>query len=277
MQEAAFRAVGLKAFYLPFEMKRKDFLRLMRRRKNLLLDGFNVTVPYKEEVCRYLDKLSPAACAIGAVNTVVRQGARWVGFNTDYVGFIRSLEKTGFRPRGKKILILGAGGSARAVAYGLAKGRAREIILANRTPRRAGKIISDFRRLFPRIEWGHVELKKTACHGGAVPFLQTRTREIDWVVNATSVGLRPNDPALVSPKDFLNQKTLFVDLIYNPAETRFLRLARQAGHPTLNGMGMLLYQGTEAFHLWTGRKAPVEVMRKVLLSVSASFRNTASQ
>lgn len=249
LQEAAFRALGLKAFYLSFEVRREEFLRLMRRRKNLVLDGFNVTVPYKEEVLRFLDGVSPEARAIGAVNTVLRKGGRWMGFNTDSRGFTASLEKDAkFRAAGKKILILGAGGSARAAAYALAQKGAKIISIANRTPARAKKIVTQYRRLFPEVEWRNSNLA-----------------EADLVVNATSVGLRKGDRSLVRPRDFLNRRALFVDLIYKPAETRFLREARLAGHPTLNGLGMLLYQGAEAFRLWTGFKAPLEVMQKTLI------------
>lgn len=256
MQEAAFRALGIKAFYLPFEVRPGEFRRLMAKTKRLLLDGFNVTVPYKERVLRYLDRLSPEARSIGAVNTVVRDAKGWQGFNTDEAGFLDSLVAEGrFRPRGKTVLVLGAGGSARAVAYGLARQGARRIILANRTLTKARRIVSRYQKLFPRVQWESRTLKEKWCDTGT----------ISLVVNATSVGLRSDDPALISPREF-PRRTLFVDLIYQPSETRLLRLARRSGHRTLNGMGMLLCQGARAFQLWTGRKAPVAVMRKTLQS-----------
>ena len=275
MQEVGFKALGIKAFYLPFEVRRKEFRRLMKQRSKLLLDGFNVTVPYKEEVVRYLDGASPSARTIGAVNTVVRKGKRWIGFNTDETGFMASLQKEGrFEPRAKQVLILGAGGSARAVAYALARRGARRIVMVNRTPARAKKMILKYQRLFPRVEWvmgdgsGRDGSNGARCGYRPVPYRTVPWRTVpdlvpDLVVNATSVGLKPGDPSLVSPKDF-PRKTLFVDLIYKPRETRFLRLARQSGHRTLNGLGMLLYQGAEAFRLWTGKKAPVDVMRRAI-------------
>lgn len=259
MQEAAFRALGLKAFYLPFEVRRKEFRRLLRERSRLLLDGFNVTVPYKEEVLRYLDGASPSARAIGAVNTAVRRGRRWIGFNTDEIGFRISLQKEGkFNPRGKQVLILGAGGSARAAAYALARQGARQIVIVNRTPVRAKKIVLKYQKLFPRVAWKIMKMRE----------IRTVPHFLDLVVNATSVGLKRNDPPLVSPKDF-PRKTLFVDLIYNPPETRFLRGARQSGHRTLNGLGMLVYQGAEAFRLWTGKKASLDKMRETIEAVIA--------
>ncbi len=303
MQEAACRDLHLKAFYLPFEIDRREFRDLMRSSKNILLDGFNVTVPYKEDILGFLDELSPSAKAIGAVNTVVRKGNKWTGFNTDELGFITSLEREGkFRSRGKEILILGAGGSARAVAYGLARCGVKKIVLANRTIAKARKIAMEYQKLFPRVEFKVIPLQSLSVvanspkAGEAIskpgllrPFLgKGRLKEsllvltpvasglrrrkvpprndhgIDLVVNATSVGLRPSDPTLVPPKLF-HKKALFVDLIYNPRQTEFLRLAKKSGHRTLNGLGMLVYQGAEAFRLWTGRKAPVKVMKEALI------------
>lgn len=254
MQEAAFRAIGWKAFYLAFELKRQAFLRVMRERTRLLFDGFNVTVPYKELMLRYLDRVDPEARAIGAVNTVIRQGKQWMGFNTDSRGFLASLEREAkFRARGKRILVLGAGGSARAVVYALAKRGASRIVIVNRTRARAERIVSEYRRLFSAVELVGAPL------AGALKTL----KNVDLVVNATPIGLRPNDPSLVRAGGF-PRKTLFFDLIYQPAETELLREARRSGHRTVNGRGMLLYQGAEAFGLWTGRKAPLEVMRRAL-------------
>jgi len=270
MQEAAFRAVGRKAFYLPFEVRQGEFFRLLRNRRKLLLDGFNVTVPYKENVLRLLDRMSPRARAIGAVNTVVRKGKQWIGYNTDETGFIASLEKEGkFQARGKRALILGAGGSARAVAHGLARRGVRQITIANRTVSRARKVINRFRRLFPNVEFvgarlpaGEAGLPRPGRGNNPAP-TDKFYGGIDLVVNATSIGLRRGEPALVNPSNF-PKKTLFFDLIYNPSETAFLRSAKKSGHRTLNGLGMLLYQGAEAFRFWTGRRAPIGVMRRAL-------------
>ncbi len=254
MQEAAFRHLHIKAFYLPFEVDPQEFCALMRRSQDLLLNGFNVTVPYKEEILKYLDEINPSAKAIGAVNTVVRKGKKWVGFNTDELGFVTSLEKEArFQPRGRNVLILGAGGSARAVAYGLAKCGAKKIILANRTVQKAQKIASEYRRLFSKVAFEVAPSPRAVNPIG-----------IDLVVNATSVGLRPGDQTLILPKLF-HKKALFVDLIYK--STEFLRSAKNSGHRTLNGLGMLVYQGAEAFRLWTGRKAPIDVMKKAIVKL----------
>ena len=258
MQEAAFQALGLKAFYLPFEVRPEEFRRLTRRLGALLLDGFNVTVPYKEEMMDCLGALTREARGIGAVNTVYRQNGRWIGTNTDLYGFLASLQSEGkFSPRGKKILVLGAGGSARAAVYGLAREGAREIRIANRRPARAKALIRDFKPLFRRALFKRLTLKKKDLAQGL--------EGIDLVVNATLVGLKPSDrailPASLIPRSRGSQgRLLFFDFVYH-RETPFLKGAKKRGHRTLSGGEMLVHQGTEAFRLWTGRKAPVEVMR----------------
>lgn len=262
MQEAAFRSLGLKAFYLALELDPGHFRKVMRGSRRLLLDGFNVTVPHKETVMRFLARVSPEAGAIGAVNTVYREKGRWVGTNTDACGFLTALEKdAGFRARDKKVLILGAGGGTRAAAYALAGRGAREIRIANRHPERARRIIRDFRPLFRDTLF-------KAC-GLAGADLTDALREADLVVNATSVGLKPGDtpllPLRLIPKAGAGKRMLFFDLIYRPAMTRFLKQAKGRGHRVMNGLGMLLYQGARAFEYWTGKKAPLSVMRKALL------------
>lgn len=259
IQEAAFRDTGIKAFYLPLEVRPAQFHRLIRKRKDLVLDGFNITVPYKEAALRGLDGVSPEARAIGAVNTAVRRGNRWFGFNTDWIGFSISLERDErYRIRGKRVWVLGAGGSARAVIYALAKRRAQKIVIANRTLSRAGKMARQYRVLFPKVQFETVRLSKALLKGK-----DARFTDIDLVVNATSVGLKGDDEPLLDPKSF-PRRTLFFDLIYRPAETKFIKRARLSGHRTMNGLGMLIHQGAEAFRIWTGKKAPVPVMRNAI-------------
>jgi shikimate dehydrogenase len=259
MQEAAFKALGIKAFYLPVEVRPAEFRRLMRGRKRLLLDGFNVTVPYKGTVLKYLDGLTPRAKAIGAVNTVFRKGRLWIGDNTDCQGFLISLRKEGrFSPRGKRILLLGAGGAARAVAYGLAQSGAKQIRIMNREKfrvRRQG-IIRDFKKIFPKTSFAGFGLNRRNLMRGL--------ENVHLVVNATSVGVLFEDRRIIPPNLIPQGRKdchpRFFDLGY-PRETLFLKDAKKKGHRILGGLGMLVYQGAEAFRLWTGHKAPVAVMR----------------
>lgn len=261
MQEAAFEKLGIKAHYLVLELPLQYFRTAMRELKRSRLDGFNITVPYKEEVLKYADRLTPEARAIGAVNTVYRNGSQWIATNTDVFGFLKSLKEDGhFRASGKKILILGAGGSARAVAYGLARERASTIFISNRHLDRAEKITDDFKTLFPKVKWQLVPLDSKRL--GEV------LEESHLAVNATSVGLRANERPLI-PERFIpsvrKKKILFFDLIYRPAQTSFLKAAARKGQKTLNGLGMLVYQGAKSFQIWTGKKAPISVMRTALM------------
>ncbi len=261
MHEAAFRKLGIAANYIVLELVPAFFKKLMNQSSKLSLSGFNVTVPYKETVMKYLDSVRPEARAIGAVNTVFKQGKRWVGTNTDMEGFLTALMKDGgFRPSGKKAVILGAGGAARAVVYGLARKGVREVLIADCFPGKARKIASDMRKLFKRVGYHAV--------AAGTPEVKEALQKADVIINATPIGLKSQDPRVV-PESWIPKsgakKMFFMDLIYNPAMTPFLKVAKKKGHRTLNGLGMLLYQGARALEHWTGRKAPVSVMRQALL------------
>ena len=262
MQEAAFEKLGIQAYYLPFEMRPAPFRKVMNGIHRLILDGFNVTVPYKTEVISFLDGLTPDARIIGAVNTVFRKGRKWRGANTDWEGFLRSLKKEGgFSPRGKRVLILGAGGSARAVVFGLAKSSVGEINIAARRLSRARKIAGDFRPRFPGTRFQGLPLAKKD--------LRAALEDADLVVNATSAGVifgsKKLLPDSLIPRSKRNQRKFFFDLVYPRGNsTPFLKSAKAKGHRILNGTGMLVYQGARAFEYWTGRKAPAAVMRRAL-------------
>jgi len=261
MQEKAFQEVGIRAYYLIFDAAPKDVRSLLKKLRHFLVEGFNVTVPYKETVIPYLDRITPEARAIGAVNTVFRKGKKWIGANTDVLGFIDALTEEGrFRPRGKSAVILGAGGSARAVAYGLAEKKVKRIVVVNRHKQRALKLVRDYQKLFPKCQWEAMSLE-------AAPLSDAISRA-HLVVNATSCGLKSSDPSILSarlvPEGRLGHKKLFYDLIYNPQQTKLLKLASRRGHATLNGLAMLAYQGAHAFRLWTGKKPPVGSMKEVL-------------
>lgn len=238
MHGAALRALGIEGSYLPLETPPERLPERMREVR-ARFRGVNVTVPLKEQVLEHLDILTPAAQRIGAVNTVVNEGGRLLGENTDAAGFLKSLEEAGVA--GKRAFVLGAGGAARAVVYAL-KTAGYEVDLYNRTRARAEALARAF--------------------GARVADLAA-AREADLVVNATSVGL--DDPgATPLPAEFFPERGYAVDLVYRPRETRFLKEARARGLVPVDGVGMLLWQGALAFELWTGEKAPIEVMRRVL-------------
>lgn len=265
MQEAAFERFGIPAFYLVLETQLGDFKKIMRNLSYCVLDGFNLTVPYKETVIPFLDDLTPEAKAVGAVNTVFKRGREWVGTNTDVYGFLTALKNEGrFNPKKKTVLILGAGGAAKASAYALASAGAEKILIANRHPQRAMKMVRALLKIFPRLKLRVIDFDGR-CVGSAL-------QEADLIVNATSVGLKIETQPLI-PESWIPKagKTpkLFYDLIYHRPETGFMKTSRKKGHKTLGGLGMLLYQGAKAFECWSGRKAPVALMRENLVRALA--------
>lgn len=258
MQEAAFEKAGLKAFYAVFELEPASFKKAFGKIRHFVLDGFNVTVPYKQTVIPFLDGLTPEAQAIGAVNTVFKKNGEWIGANTDVYGFLKSLQAdASFRPSGKTVLVFGAGGAARALLYGLADSGARQILISNRHRDRAEKLAKDFKKRFPKTSF-RVILEKE---------IKQALEAANLVVNATSLGLNVSDSEVVKaswiPKAG-SKKKLFCDLIYHRPKTSFLKAAAQKGHSVLGGAGMLLYQGSRAFEYWTGKKAPVSIMQRTL-------------
>ena len=215
--------------------------------------GANVTVPHKERVRPYLDRMDPLARAVGAVNTIVRERQSLVGYNTDAYGFVRSLKERGeLDPRGKRVLLLGAGGAARAAAFGLAEEKIAELTIANRTHERARRLADDVRDSVGQV--------------GTIPWdadgLQAAGNAADLIVNSTSIGMKHGDAETQSPLKAhqIAPGCLVYDMVYNPPETRLLIEARRAGASTLGGLPMLIYQGAAAFERWTGRDAPIEVM-----------------
>ncbi|WP_299429256.1 shikimate dehydrogenase [uncultured Meiothermus sp.] len=240
MHEAALRAAGLEGSYLALETP-PQFLRARLQEVRREYAGVNVTIPHKESVLAYLDELAPEASAIGAVNTIVCEGARLTGYNTDALGFISGLDEAGISYRNKKALVLGAGGAARAIAYALKEEGAR-VAIYNRTIERARELCEAF-----------------GLHLVSPPLLDTAVRSCDLLINTTSVGLKdPHTSPL--PEGLLPREGAVVDIIYNPAITQLMRAAQSAGLLTLGGLPMLVWQGALALELWTGVKPNVQVM-----------------
>ena len=258
MQEAAFQARGLNWRYLTIEVRPEDLAGAMVGLRALNMRGINLTIPHKVAVIQYLDRLSPEAELMGAVNTVVREGDQLIGHNTDGKGFLRSVrEDAGVDPKGKRIVFLGSGGAARAMTVELALAGAAHITIVNRTPSRGQELAKLLREKTPAedqfVHWQGEYV---------VP------PEADILVNATPVGLFPNVeemPLVVMAS--IRPDLLVCDVIPNPPRTAFLRAAEARGACTLDGLGMLVYQGAIAFQMWTGVEAPVNVMRRALEEV----------
>jgi len=243
MHNAAFQAKRVNAVYLPFLVRNlRDFLEAI---KPLKIRGFSVTLPHKERILHYLDDCDPLAAKIGAVNTVVVRGnGKLYGYNTDYVGVLRALERR-LPLRGSRVLLVGAGGAARAVAFALAQGGAIVCVMARRAARA---------RALAR-----------AAGGEAVERNRVRREFFDAIVNCTPVGMFPR--VNESPLDAreLNARIVF-DLIYHPLETRLLQLAERRGIETISGVEMFLAQGAAQWEIWNETRAPEAVMRKAVIA-----------
>jgi shikimate dehydrogenase len=255
MQEAAFQALGLNWRYLTIEVYPQDLAAAMQGLRAFNMRGINLTIPHKVEVLKYLDEISPAAQLMGAVNTVVRQGERLVGENTDGQGFMQSLRLDGrVDPVGKQIVVLGAGGAARAITVELALAGAAKITLVNRSGER-GQALADLLNQKTSVKAVYTTWDQ--------PYALPEGSQV--LVNATSIGLYPNvndQPNL--DYDTIRPGMIVCDVIPNPPRTPFLKQAQARGAHTLDGLGMLVYQGAIGFKLWTGLDAPVEVMRRAL-------------
>ncbi|MHB8460142.1 MAG: shikimate dehydrogenase [Candidatus Limnocylindrales bacterium] len=229
--------------------------------------GAQVTIPHKERVVPLIDRLTDEAHATGAVNTITKEGKRLVGHNTDVPGFRVALDSlVGRQKMPKQAVVLGAGGGARAVVYGLITEGFQRVVVFNRHLHRAEGLVRHFGR-----SAAHMELKAMPWHESIIEAELARTRVL---VNATSIGLH-GDVAPI-PATILPPGLLVMDLIYNPSQTRFLREAAAAGaEATANGLVMLLHQGTAQFELWTGQPAPLEVMRERLEAALAAREASA--
>lgn len=258
MQEAAFRALSLNWRYLNIEVRPEQLADAMRGLRAFNMAGINLTIPHKVAVIPYLDGLSAEAALIGAVNTVVREGDRLIGHNTDGKGFVRSVqEDAGINPSGQRVVFLGAGGAARAMAVEMALAGAASITIVNRTADRGQPLVDLLRRQTP------AQAEFILWDG---PFVVPT--ETDILVNATSIGLFPDvDDLPAVDMNSIRPGLLVCDVIPNPPKTAFLAAAAARGARTLDGLGMLVNQGAIAFRLWTGRDAPAAVMRQALEDV----------
>ena len=255
MHRCAAAHLGLELTYDPFDVTPAELPRFMEGLRSSGLDGLNVTVPHKLAVMAHMDETSEEAERIGAVNTIVIAQGRLAGRNTDAYGFLTSLrENGGIDPDGKKSLILGAGGAARAVAWAMLSAGA-VVTIANRTEDKARRIAADFAGVGAPISVIGLESEDI----GAM------VRESDIVINSTSLGMGGKDAdGLRRAQSGLRKDQLAVDIVYRPLDTPFLAAAREAGAATLDGLWMLIHQGAQAFTLWTGRPFPVALARMAL-------------
>lgn len=258
MHNAAFAKLGINWIYVPLPVRPEDVEQALKGLAALNFVGVNVTVPHKQAVIRYLDKLSDAARITGAVNTIHIKDGNFYGYNTDAIGFLNSLVEAGFDPKAQRVAVLGAGGAARAVVYALARAEAAAVTVFNRTAERAAFLVDDLADTFPDSKLKFAPLTRDA--------LATLDDNVDLVVNTTSVGMYPNVDTTPWPDDVpIPKNSTFCDLVYNPLETVFLAQARAANVPCIDGLGMLIHQGAYAFKTWTGHDPSIEAMRQACL------------
>ncbi len=253
-QQAALDFYGLDIRYEAWETPPDRLPEVVASLRGPSRLGMNVTIPHKQAVVPLLDRVDPTAVAIGAVNTVAKSQDVLVGYNTDCTGFIEAVRSDGgFEPAGKAVLVLGAGGAARAVVFGLLTSGVARIGVAARRAEAAAAL----RRAFVGPEGG--DRLVVEPWGGDI---EARLDAYDLVVNTTSMGMRHGAAEKQSPLDGVRipPRLLVYDLVYNPSETPLMRQARAAGAPAFGGLSMLVYQGAAGFELWTGRKPPLETM-----------------
>jgi shikimate dehydrogenase len=257
MQEAAFDALDMNWRYLTVEVSPENLREAFLGMRAFGMQGINLTIPHKVSAIEYLDEVAPDAATIGAVNTVRRVGSRLIGENTDGKGFLRGVRMdVGVDPKDKRVVVLGAGGAARAIVTELALAGAADVLVVNRSTARGERMVADL------AAKTNAPLRFQPWNGTfAVP------DDTDVLINATSIGLYPNSDAM-PPVDLraAHAGMLVCDVVFNPPETQLIKMARRRSLPVLDGLSMLVYQGVIAFELWTQRQAPESVMKLALRS-----------
>jgi shikimate dehydrogenase len=264
MQQAAFDELGIDAQYELWDRAPIDLGDAIAALRTDEFLGANVTIPHKERVVPMVDRLTEEATATGAVNTITRETRRLIGHNTDVAGFTVALDKlVGRQKMPKNAVLLGAGGGARAVVFGLIREGFQRVIVFNRHLHRAEGLVKHFGRTA-----AHMELRAMPWHESIIESEIAKTKIL---INATSIGLTTDESPV--PAGVLNDELLVLDLIY--ARTRLLRDAEAAGATTSDGETMLLHQGAAAFTLWTGKPAPLELMQSKLAEARAGGLRSA--
>jgi len=248
MHNAGYEVLGLNFAYTAFRVNGEQLHRAVEGIRALGIRGVSVTVPHKIAVMEYLDEIDATALKIGAVNTIVNTDGKLKGYNTDWEGAMRSVEE-GTSIEGKTVVMLGAGGAARGIGFGLLQRKAKKLVILNRTAEKARELASEM-----GAEYGNLDE------------LKERLAEADILFQTTSIGMHPHESETLVPKELLRPDLFVTDAVYNPFETRLIREAREARCAVALGYRMLLWQGVTQFELYTGvKEAPVEVMEKALI------------
>ncbi len=263
MYNYCFDKFGLDYAYLAFDISIDKTKEAIDALKMVGFRGANVTMPCKQEALKYMDELTPAAKAIGAVNTIVNDNGKLTGYNTDGMGYTRNLERSGVTVKGKKIVLLGGGGAASAIATQAALEGAAKISIFNLKDAFWGSLEKTVERIAEAVPECEFSLNDLADKELLKEFID----DADILSNATKVGMAPNDKAtLIEDTSWFRKDLVVTDAVYAPPKTRFLKEAEAAGCTVCSGLGMLLCQGAEAFRLYTGEQMPIDEIRELLYS-----------
>lgn len=260
MQNEAFATLGLDYAYLAFEVDNDSLEDAVKGLRALQLKGSNVSMPNKTVVHKYLDEVSPAASLCGAVNTIVNDNGRLIGHITDGIGYMRSLEEEGIDVIGKKMTIVGAGGAATAIEIQAALDGVKEISIFNIRDKFWDNAIETVKKIN----------ENTSCKASLYDLadlekLKEEIADSYLFVNATGMGMKPLEGKTYIPdKSFFRPDLIVTDVVYSPKETEMLKMAKEVGCKTMNGLGMMLFQGSAAFELWTGQPMPIDHMKEFL-------------
>ena len=254
IQNAAFSALGIKSTYISFRVPSHDLKTSIESLKSIGIAGFNVTIPHKMSILKYLDKLDPTASKSNAVNTVKNDTGKLIGYNTDIYGFIQPLYTRNIDFKGKKVLIIGAGGAAYAIVTSLSYEKGIEkIILVNRSSDKASKLVEHALKLGLNI------------HKEDFENLSQIASQSDLIINSTSIGL--NNESSPIERNYINPNSLVYDIVYKPIVTDLLRKAKEVNARVVYGYEMLIAQGAQAFKIWTGCDAPINAMKNALFGI----------
>ncbi len=256
MHNAAFKALALDMVYVPFHVTPENLRSAVNAIKSMDILGINITIPHKQSVMKFIDEVDDQARLIGSVNTIVNRDGLLTGYNTDGQGYLMSLiNDTGFDVHDNSVVILGAGGTARSIAYNLLKAKVSRVLIANRTVEKAEALRNDLREIFPDA---HIDASGLS--------ISPELSQADLLVNTTSLGMMGKGGD-ASPVDLstLPPSAIVSDIVFKPLHTPLLIEAEARGHKIHTGLGMLVCQGALGFELWTGREAPVELMYKAVV------------
>ena len=252
MHNAAFDALGMDYAYVAFDVNPSNVKSAIEGARSLNIKGFNVTIPHKIEVMKYLDEIDEVAALIGAVNTIDFKNLK--GYNTDGIGAVKAIEEV-TSIKGKSVIVAGAGGASRAISFYIAKYGASNLTILNRNVEKAQNLANDVN------ESGLIDNVKS----DSIQEINNYLVDADILIDTTPIGMHPNidDTPIVCEEDMHEVLAVF-DAVYNPNETVLIKEAIKAGAKPVYGIKMLLYQGAESFEIWTGKKAPVDVMERAL-------------